>query len=214
MSIHFQLVRRDLKTAFDEAVRIQEDVEAPAESVLSDVTKTLAASANKVLRGQYAQVASLVAKVEAAESADEKGSSLESLMMTLFEQVPGFSVWQTNVHSRTEEMDLIVLNGSQDAVFSKDGPIILIECKNWTAKTGRPEFSILEGKIRNRHGRCTIAFLVSWAGFTETTWLETLRLSREQYAVICLDGTDIRSAALTGNFPEFLRQKTIAMLTS
>jgi hypothetical protein len=39
-------------------------------------------------------------------------------------------------------------------------------------------------------------------------------LSREQYAVICLDGTDIRSAALMGNFPEFLRQKTIAMLTS
>ena len=210
----FSIGARDLKAAFDEGVRIQEDVEAPAESVLSDVTKTLAASANKVLRGQYAQVASLVAKVEAAESADEKGSSLESLMMTLFEQVPGFSVWQTNVHSRTEEMDLIVLNGSQDAVFSKDGPIILIECKNWTAKTGRPEFSILEGKIRNRHGRCTIAFLVSWAGFTETTWLETLRLSREQYAVICLDGTDIRSAALTGNFPEFLRQKTIAILTS
>ena len=204
----------DLKEAYDEAFRVQQEIEALAESVLTDVTKTLATSASKVLTGHYARPAEMVAMVDKAMSAQEKGDSLEKLMAALFAQFPGFNVHETKVHSETEEMDLVILNGSQDPIFSKDGPIIIVECKNWTAKTGRPEFSILESKIRNRHRRCTIAFLVSWSGFTDTTWREHLRSSRENYVIVCLEGRDIRRTALAGNFPDFLRQATLAALAS
>jgi hypothetical protein len=154
----------NLKGVYDKAKSIQDDIESPAEQVLDDMTRVLARSADSILRGHYAQVSELIARVEAAESPADKGTSLESLMSALFGQVPGFVVYERNVRTETEEIDLFVLNDSRDPVFSKDGPIILVECKNWTAKPGRPEFSLLEGKIRNRYKRCTVAYLISWSG--------------------------------------------------
>ena len=202
----------NLREVFKKARDIQEDIESPAEQVLDDVTRALARSADKILRGHYAPVSELIARVEAAESPAEKGSSLESLMAALFEQVPGFVVYERNVRTETEEIDLVILNDSHDPVFSKDGPIILVECKNWTAKPGRPEFSQLEIKVRNRHERCTVAFFISWSGFAETTWREAMRVSRENYVIVCLTGSDVRIAALDGTFPEFLRQATFQAL--
>jgi hypothetical protein len=202
----------NLKEAFEKARRIQRDLEAPAEQVLDDVWRTLARSANRALRGHYSQVSELIAHVEAAEYPSDKGAALESLMAALFEQVPGFAVWERDVRTETEEIDLILLNDSQDPVYSRDGPLVLVECKNWTTKPGRPDFSVLEGKIRNRHNRCTVAFFVSWSGFTETAWRETIRLSRENYVIVFLTGSDVRRAALAGNFPEFLRQATLHAL--
>jgi hypothetical protein len=106
----------------------------------------------------------------------------------LYEQVPGFTVIGRDVRTDTEEIDLVVLNGSPDPLYSKDGALVLVECKNWTAKPGRPEFSSLENKILNRNTRCTVAFLVSWSGFAETVQRESLRLSRERYVIVCLTG--------------------------
>lgn len=122
-------------------------------------------------------------------------------------------VYDRNTRTATEEIDLIVLNNSQDPLYSREGPLVLVECKNWTSKPGRPEFSLLESKMRNRYSRCTIAFLVSWSGFADTTWRETIRLSREKHIIVCLIGSDVRSAALTGNFPEYLRKATLQTLS-
>jgi len=202
----------NLKEAYDKARRIQDDLETPAEQLLYDMTKTLARSADRILGSHHAQVSELVGRVEAAKSPSDKGNTLESLMMALFEQVPGFVVYEHKVRTKTEEIDLILLNDSRDPVYSRDGPLVLVECKNWTTRPGRPDFSLLEGKIRNRHNRCTVAFFISWSGFAETTWHETLRTSRENYVIVCLTGSDVRRAALGGDFPEFLRQATLHAL--
>lgn len=195
------------------ANRIQSDIEAPVQYVVDDVTRALARSAERVLRGDYVAVSDLIARVEGAESAIEKGASLEGLMATLFEQVPGFVVYDRNTRTETEEIDLMILNGSQDSLYMREGPLVLVECKNWTSKPGRPEFSLLESKMRNRYSRCTLSFLVSWSGFTDTTWRETLRLSRQEHVIICLTGKDIRRTALAGNFPEYLRQAILETLS-
>lgn len=182
------------------------------ENIRNSVTEVLARPADGTHRRHYAQVSELIARVDAAESPTDKGTSLESLMSALFAQVPGFTVYESNVRTETEEIDLMVLNDGREPVYSRD-PLILVECKNWTARAGRPEFSLLEGKMRNRHGRCTVGFLVSWSGFTETTWREMLRLSRESHVIVCLTGNDIRCAALADDFPEFLRRATLQTLT-
>ena len=213
LDYRFPVGGANLKEAYDKAKRIQRDLEAPAEQVLNDMTRTLARSADRILSRHHVQVSQLVAQVEAAESPSDKGSALESLMAALFEQVPGFVVYDRKARTETEEIDLILLNDSRDPVYTRDGPLVLVECKNWTAKPGRPDFSLLESKIRNRHNRCTVAFFVSWSGFTEAAWRETIRTSRENYAVVCLTGSDVRRAALRGNFPEFLRQATLHTLT-
>jgi hypothetical protein len=203
----------NLGDAFNKAAQIQHDLELPADLVVDDVTKALARSADRILRGHYAKPSDLVARVDAAETAAEKGTSLELLMEALFAQVPGFVVYQRNLRTETEEIDLVVVNDSPDPIYSRDGSIILVECKNWTSKPGRPEFSLLESKIRNRHNRCTIAFFVSWSGFAETVPSEALRTSRDDYVIVCLTGADIRQAALVGNFPDFLREATLRALT-
>jgi hypothetical protein len=212
LTYRFPVSGANLKEAYDEARRIQSDLEGPAEQLLYDMTKTLARSADRILSSHHAQVSQLVSRVEAAKSPSDKGSALESLMSALFEQVPGFVVYGRDVRTETEEIDLILLNDSQDPVYSKDGPLVLVECKNWTTKMGRPDFSLLESKIRNRHSRCTVAFFVSWSGFAETTWRETIRTSRENYVIVCLTGNDVRRAALGGSFPEFLREATLHTL--
>jgi Restriction endonuclease len=203
-----------LEDVFNKARRIQDEIETPAQRVVDDVTRALARSADRVLRGHYAQVSDLMARVEAAKSSTEKGMSLEVLMAALFEQVPGFVVYDRNTRTETEEIDLIVLNDSRDPVYLREGPLVLVECKNWTSRPGRPEFSLLEGKMRNRYSRCTMAFLVSWSGFSDTTWRETIRLSRDKNVIVCLTGSDIRRAALMGNFPEYLRQATLETLST
>lgn len=202
----------NLKKAFEKAVRIQRDLEAPAEQLVDDMTRTLARAADRILRSHYGEVSELVARVETAESSFDKGAALESLMSALFEQVPGFVIDERNVRTETEEIDLFVLNGSQDPVYSREGSVVLVECKNWTAKAGRPEVSALVEKMRDRFSRCTLAFLISWSGFAETVGREMLRLSRDNYLIVCLTGSDVRRAALEGNFPEFLRQSTLNTL--
>jgi hypothetical protein len=210
----FPVEGADLEEIFARAMQIQHDLELPADWVLDDVTKALARSADNILRGHYAKAAELVARVEAAESAANKGAALESLMEALFAQVPGFVVHERDLRTATEELDLVILNGSSDPVFSRDGSIILVECKNWTMKPGRPEFSLLEGKMRNRRNRCTLAFFISWSGFAGTVQREMLRLSRDNYLIVCITGSDVRRAVLTDTFPEFLRQATLQALAT
>lgn len=213
LTYSFPVDGTSLDDIFGKTCRVQDDIEAPAQYVVDDVTRALARSADRVLRGHYAKVPDLVARVEAAQSPAEKGTSLEVLIAALFEQVPGFVVYERNTRTETEEIDLIVLNDSRDPLFHREGPLVLVECKNWTNRPGRPEFSILEGKMRNRYSRCTIAFFVSWSGFAETTWRETIRLSRDNHVIVCLTGTDICRSALAGNFPEYMRQATLKTLS-
>lgn len=129
----------DLSAVFDKATQIQQDLESPADLVVDDVTRALARSADRILRGHYAKPAELIEQVDAAETATDKGTSLELLMEALFTQVPGFVVYQRNVRTETEEIDLVLVNDSPDPIYSRDGSIILVECKNWTGRPGRPE---------------------------------------------------------------------------
>ena len=104
------------------------------------------------LRGHYAKVSDLVARVDTAESAAEKGSSLEALMAALFEQVPGFVVYDRNTRTATEEIDLVVLNDSQDPLYLREGPLVLVKCKNSsTAQVNQKFYTLLKEKCRNQY---------------------------------------------------------------
>lgn len=146
----------------------------------------------------------LVEVVENAQSAYEKGRALEELIYVLFEDVPGFSVNDTNVKTETEEIDLVILNGSEDPRFSRESAILLIECKNWSSKCGKNEFVIFKEKIENRSNRCTLGFLISWNGFAETVTKEMLRGSHDQALVIPIDGEAIKNGIKDGDFQKVL----------
>lgn len=104
------------------------------------------------------------------------------------------------IRTATEEIDISILNDSQDARLRREGALILVECKNWSGQCGKNEFVLFHSKLENRNRRCTLGFLISWNGFTTTLTKEMLRGSREDLLVIPMTGEDIRVAVRTGDF--------------
>jgi hypothetical protein len=135
----------------------------------------------------------LVDAVGSASSSDEKGRALEELCARLFASVPGFVVKQ-RIRTETEEIDISIVNGSNEPRLAREGAVVLVECKNWSGRCGKNEFVIFHEKMRNRSRRCSLGFLVSWNGFAETVTKEMLRGSREELLVVPLTGSDIRAA--------------------
>lgn len=142
----------------------------------------------------------LVHRVETAQAANEKGSLLEALVISLFGSIPGFEINFHNIRTETEEIDIVILNGSNDPRFKNESTYLLVECKNWTGKCGKDEFVLFRQKIENRGNRSTLGFLVSWNGFTNTISKEMLRGSRGNPQVVLLSGQDIKNAVESGDF--------------
>lgn len=149
-------------------------------------------------------VKSLIHTVENAKSSHEKGNSLEQLLAQLLAEIEGFSIAGLQKRTKTEEIDIVVLNQSKKAPYDKDESLILIECKNWSGKCGKNEFVLFKEKIENRSGRSTLGFLVSWNGFAETFTRESLRGSRAKILVVPLSGQQIKQAVAENNFEKCL----------
>ncbi|MFD0894778.1 restriction endonuclease [Luteolibacter ambystomatis] len=141
----------------------------------------------------------LVDRVDASTSAADKGVALEELAAALFASVDGFGI-SSNVRTQTEEIDLWIENNVEKPPLAREGTEILVECKNWSGKVGKNELVVFRDKMRNRGGRCTLGFLLSWNGFADTVTKELLRGSTESLVVVLLDATAIRLAVESGDF--------------
>ncbi len=146
----------------------------------------------------------LIQVIENAQTSNEKGIALEELMVRLFNQIPDFTVNDIRVRTETEEIDIVLLNNSDDPRYKRESALLLAECKNWSSKIGKNEFVIFKEKIENRKSRCTLGFLISWNGFTDTFTKEMLRGSREQVLVIPINGKDIVAAIQKQDFTQVL----------
>lgn len=146
----------------------------------------------------------LVHSVENSISAHDKGKSLEELIVRLFSESQSFSVNEIRLTTETEEIDVMVLNKSNDPRFRRESAILLVECKNWSGKCDKNEFVLFKEKIENRKSRCSLGFLISWNGFAETVTKEMLRGSREEALIIPLDGSDIKKAVSDNQFENIL----------
>ena len=141
----------------------------------------------------------LIERVDASASAADKGEALEELVAALFASVEGFGI-TSNIRTQTEEIDLWIENNTEKPPLSREGTEILVECKNWSGKVGKNELVIFREKMRNRGGRCTLGFLVSWNGFADTITKEMLRGSTESLVVALLNAAAIRLAVESGDF--------------
>ena len=148
---------------------------------------------------QWNTIDSLVKSVEMAKDKHGKGQALEELLATLFETIPGFSVSE-HVRTATEEIDISIVNGSDDPRLKREEALILAECKNWSSKCGKNEIVAFREKMLNRRERCSLGFLISWNGFARTVKMERLRSSQEKACVALLDGKDIQEAAGNRSF--------------
>jgi hypothetical protein len=148
--------------------------------------------------------ATLITLVEKATQSDLKGRALEELVSKLFSTISGLKV-ETRTQTATEEIDISIFNDTTDGFLAKEGAVILAECKNWSGKCGRDEFSLLEKKAENRRERCSLSFLISWNGFTSTIEKELLRSSRQRLVIVPLTGNELRKAVADNNFFEVIQ---------
>jgi hypothetical protein len=85
--------------------------------------------------------------------------------------------------------------------------LLLAECKNWSTVCGKNEFVLFEDKLRNRAGRVSMGFLISWNGFADTIEKSMLRGSRGDLLMVPLIGQDLREAVRNHSFPELLEER-------
>lgn len=184
--------------AYETVRTIAEEVEEVAEQAADEVGQRISEIAARLSGWGSESIDVLVDAVENAASADDKGRTLEELCSRLFASVPGFVV-AGRMRTETEEIDISVVNDSEEPRLRREGALILAECKNWTGKCGKNEFVVFHAKLENRSQRCTLGFLISWNGFKETVTKEMLRGSREQILVVPLTGEEIRAAVRSGD---------------
>ncbi|HEY9905319.1 MAG TPA: hypothetical protein V6D43_23305 [Candidatus Sericytochromatia bacterium] len=194
---------KNLGKAYHHVKSLCQELEEIAENAADEAGKRLSEIASRVSGWGSQNLDALVDAVEKASSNDERGRSLEELVSRLFETIPGFTVTD-RIRTATEEIDIAVLNDSNDPRFRRESAILLAECKNWSNKCGKNEFVLFKEKIENRSNRCSLGFLISWNGFKETVTKEMLRGSREHTLVVPITGKDVRTAVRDNSFADVL----------
>ena len=194
---------KNLGRAYHHIKLLCNELEETAEKAADEAGKRLSEIASRVSGWGSQSLDALVNAVEKASSTDERGRSLEELISRLFEAISGFTVTE-RIRTATEEIDIAVLNDSNDPRFRRESVIVLAECKNWSDKCGKNEFVLFKAKIENRSNRCSLGFLISWNGFKDTLTKEMLRGSREHTLVVPITGKDVRAAVRENNFADVL----------
>jgi hypothetical protein len=207
VALRFRIItaEKNLGKAYNAVRKIADEVEEAAQQAADEVGQRIAEVAARLSGWGSETLDALVDAVETAKSADDKGRTLEELCSRLFASVPGFFV-TGRVRTETEEIDISLLNDSIEPRLRREGALILAECKNWTGKCGKNEFVVFHAKLENRSRRCTLGFLISWNGFSDTISKEMLRGSREEILLVPVTGEDIRTAVRSGDFGKVLLQ--------
>ncbi|MBA2664504.1 MAG: restriction endonuclease [Bradymonadaceae bacterium] len=206
VSLHYTirgLPKRSARDAYEVATALQRLLEEEADSIALATGQMVEAAARRIEGWGEQTLDALLDAVSTAKTSDDKGKSLEELVARLFEQIDGLRS-NGRLRTQTEEIDITILNNSDDARLKRETAMLLVECKNWSSKCGKDELVLFQQKLKNRSARCGLGFLVSWNGFASTVTKEMLRDSKEATLVVLIDGKQIRRAVRGGSFTEVL----------
>jgi DNA-binding NarL/FixJ family response regulator len=137
-----------------------------------------------------------------------KGEALERAVTLLFGSIPGLTGFQRTFNG-TEEFDVYVQNDTV-GFLQQQGPVWIVECKNWTASAGVAEVHPLVQKMRHRYGRCRLGFLIAMNGFAATVTRELERESTTDLLVVTLDQRDVSEWIAAADRVVWLRQRILA----
>jgi len=125
----------------------------------------------------------LIEKVKTTLDISEKGKYLEELVARFFSEIEGFQIIERK-RTKTEEIDIVIVNNSEQSFWKAESQLILVECKNWTNnKAGKNEYVAFREKLENRRGRAKLGFFISKA-FAKTFGLEDLRNSKADLLIV------------------------------
>ena len=67
-------------------------------------------------------------------------------------------------------------------------------------------------KIKDSGNECSLAFFVSWNGYTKGVEEELKGLRREPYLIVTMDGKGIKDAIEKGDFSSYVKRRYEAAL--
>lgn len=195
-----------LSEIYEYGLTVIEWIENIVDKTQRKIGEVFTQTAQEYSKVKLLDIPDLLNVVETEINSNKKGRALEELISKLFIQISGFEI-KERVKTETEEIDILILNKSNESIWIKESVIMLAECKNWSSVCGKNEFVIFKEKLKNRRGRVKIGFFISWNGFAKTFNLEELRSSHEDTLIILITGKDIKEAIQTNTFQELLEEK-------
>jgi hypothetical protein len=117
-----------------------------------------------------------------------KGVLLEVLCALVMSQVDGFETRSKGVSNRSQQMDVLIHSKIASGALG-GSPVVLVEAKNWPKTPVSPdEYAIFERKVRTRHQRCKLGFIITTGRFTSGVGDERRRDSRDEPLIVLVDG--------------------------
>ena len=129
---------------------------------------------------------------KAETNRNRKGALLEELIRLLFKVTPGFESVSTGLRNVSEEIDITVRNETKRGVWSKEGPYILGECKNWSGKADAREYAVFREKLTNKFRRVHAGFFFSVGGFTTGFEEKSVQDRKDDVLIIAVDADRIQ----------------------
>ena len=144
----------------------------------------------------------------------ERGKALEELMYCIFSSVEGWENTITNPRNRYREIDISIINQSQDIFWSRYHIKILAECKNWSGnrRPGNNEYVSFCDKISKQGGMCTLGFFISPSGFASTFGTSINRNFGFPIFIVRISKNQIEEMIISKERGKYLKEITIEQL--
>lgn len=177
---------RSLEDAYNYAIKIADWIDNTVQLTQEKVSGLINEVIQKYNENSLLKFPELIDKIKTAIEIEEKGKYLEELIARFFSEIQGFKVIERK-RTKTEEIDIVIINNSEQSFWKSESNLILVECKNWNKPAGKNEYVAFREKLENRRGRAKLGFFVSVKGFAKTFMLEDLRNSKADLLIVPID---------------------------
>jgi Holliday junction resolvase-like predicted endonuclease len=155
----------------------------------------------------------LVRALESSATNHEKGRRFEALVALLFSQTEGFRVSSTNYRTSTEEIDIVLRQlSAQGRIWSREGPLALVEARNRAEGIGQEMFSAFRTKLQLKRGRAKLGFMVSSTSVSGEAERQEEKTALGDIAVVFLDGDELVSWIAAGDPDAWLERQVEARI--
>lgn len=176
-----------IEDAYYYADKIIKWIDETVQTAQEGVSELISSVVEKYNETSLIELPELIERVKNTSDTDEKGKYLEELVARFFSEISGLQIIERK-RTKTEEIDIVLINNSELPFWKGESKLILIECKNWTKKpAGKNEYVAFREKLENRRGRAKLGFFISAKGFARTFGLEDLRNSKADLLIVPIE---------------------------
>ena len=173
---------------------------------LSDEGAELEAGADRKKIAELVTIA-----LDIASGSNEKGKALEEFGSYIFASAKGVSIIKRDARLAAEEIDLIIRNNASIGFWRHAGPVIAVECKNWSSRVGAKEISVFAANLATLGPDAKTGILIAPNGISGDSYSDAVLKIREQRMagknILVIERADLESLANGEYLTDLLERK-------